>query len=99
MKPLTIFGLVDSHAGLVRAREAQPLVHPSVRWFLRPGIGVRFSPGRLALRTRGSHLGACGSSALANSCLPCELIRREPLNTSLATSHARYSLTLYFAGT
>src|SRR5262249_39569030 len=43
-------------AGILRAREAKPLVHPPICGNLRPGIDLRISPWRLAVPNRGGDL-------------------------------------------
>ena len=64
--PAHSFRIIRSHgdAGLLRIREAQPLVRIGLCWGVRPGIGLRVSSRGLAIRRGRSDLVHGGSAKM-----------------------------------
>ena len=64
--PAHSFRIIRSHsnAGLLRIREAQPLVHIRLCRGVRPGIGLWVSSRRLAIRRGRSYLVHGGSTKM-----------------------------------
>jgi hypothetical protein len=60
------------HAGLLRVRRPEPLVHPRICMRVRIGIDLRIPPGSMAIRAGGSDLGDGSFAALVAS-LACFL--------------------------
>lgn len=50
--------------GLLCARKAQPVVHFGICWVVRASVGLRVSPGRLAVRGGRGHLVHRGNPAM-----------------------------------
>ena len=74
MDMLTILGLFacrHRHAGLLRARGSEPMVHCGVCWGVRSRLRLWLSPRRVALRAGRSNMGWRSSMALASEGEEC----------------------------